>query len=72
MEGLNGWGKRFLLVWAVAAIVSGGRIARGDFVFGAPSNLGPAGNSSDRDEEPGILEVHPLTFGIPVILLGPI
>jgi Tol biopolymer transport system component len=47
---------RLVLVGFVVAVMLGGNIAKADFTFGEPMNLGPTVNSSVHDEEPGISE----------------
>lgn len=55
MKSLNCTKIKVLLVVFVAEILlGGGGSASADFTFGEPVNLGPAVNSSARDEEPGI------------------
>ncbi len=49
MTWLNGYRMRLVLVGCVAAIVLGGGSAKADFIFGTPTNLGPAINSSSDD-----------------------
>jgi hypothetical protein len=49
MKWLNGYTMRIVLVGCVAAIVLGGRIAKADFIFGEPTNLGPTINTSYGD-----------------------
>ena len=50
MKWLNGYRMRLVLVGIVAAIVLGGRNAKADFIFGEPTILGPAINSSSNDD----------------------
>jgi hypothetical protein len=49
MRRLNCYRIRLMLVVFVAAIVLGGRIAKADFTFGEPVNLGPPINSSSHE-----------------------
>ena len=54
MEWLDDYRMRLMLVGFVAACVLGARIARADFTFGEPMNLGPTVNSSADEFDPGI------------------
>jgi len=49
MKQLNGYKMRVVFVGIVAVNVLGGGIARGDFTFGEPVNLGPNVNSAMND-----------------------
>ena len=46
MKWLDGYRIRFVLVGIVVVIVLSSRIAKADFTFGTPTNLGPTINSS--------------------------
>ncbi|MHC4072456.1 MAG: LamG-like jellyroll fold domain-containing protein [Planctomycetota bacterium] len=49
MKWLADYRRRLIFVGFIAAIVLGGGIAKADFTFGTPSNLGPTVNSSRSD-----------------------
>ncbi|MFC1604220.1 TolB family protein, partial [Planctomycetota bacterium] len=54
MKWLNDYRMRLVFVGIVAAMIIGGGIARADFTFGEPMNLGPTVNSSADDMQPTI------------------
>jgi Tol biopolymer transport system component len=54
MKGLNSCRRRLVLVGIVTAIVFCGSIAKADFTFGEPTNLGSTVNSSNHDACPSV------------------
>ncbi len=54
MKWLNCIRIRLVLVGCVTTVVFGGGLAKADFTFGEPTNLGPIVNSSDYDSGPCI------------------
>ncbi len=54
MKWFEGYRIRLLLVGFIAAVVLGGGIAKADFTFGTPTNLGPPVNTSANDGGPSI------------------
>jgi hypothetical protein len=50
MERLNGYRMRLMLLGVVVTVLLGGRLAKADFTFGEPVNLGPMVNSSRYEQ----------------------
>ena len=54
MKWLNGYRMRLVVVGIVAATMLSGGLAKADFTFGEPTNLGPTVNSSAGEVCPSI------------------